>query len=378
MAAETAPTTTRVIAVDLDGLESRPVDAGQHRWASATSARASASPHEVRLSWNARREEGFVRAHVTRASAFAAGARVRDRDRRAARPPTSRRVADLSAIGSSSSAAMDRSAPVSQPIAIDVPRTGAGFVEIQPPPSRLPQPDGNPPVAQLAEQAAVNRWVVGSSPTRGAIASSRHGQRHRECAPPPGSTRDPRLELPRERRDELHPERVAALDVEPVTAIRPRHRYGQPQPLAVEPRERYAHPAAAPARERVLSSAFAISSFSTRPHGIATASGSATSSISNSIDARARTPAARCAQLDQFAREAARVVGERHARRSFARWRCSWISAIATTRPWHCSSSRRPARRREPGASACRSGSRSRSGCRPDGDGPPGAAPRAR
>ena len=31
------------------------------------------------------------------------------------------------------------------------------------------------PVAQLAEQAAVNRWVVGSSPTRG--ASSNKGNR---------------------------------------------------------------------------------------------------------------------------------------------------------------------------------------------------------
>ncbi|MGH7338341.1 MAG: fibronectin type III domain-containing protein, partial [Myxococcota bacterium] len=66
VASETAYDYT-LIAVDLDGLESLPstpvsaVGLG-YEW------RASVSPREVRLSWNARADEGFVRAHITRTS----------------------------------------------------------------------------------------------------------------------------------------------------------------------------------------------------------------------------------------------------------------------------------------------------------------------
>jgi hypothetical protein len=104
--------------------------------------RASVSPQEVRLSWNARTDEGFMRAHLTRASAFGQerafvteSAELHDTD---VTPGQTYRYRIQ----------LERSdgtrAPVSAPIPIDVPRTGAGFVEIQPPPSRLPQPDGNP------------------------------------------------------------------------------------------------------------------------------------------------------------------------------------------------------------------------------------------
>ena len=73
VAAETAYDYT-LIAVDLDGLESRPsspvsaVGLG-YEW------RASASSREVRLSWNARADEGFVRAHITRTSGLGRSAR---------------------------------------------------------------------------------------------------------------------------------------------------------------------------------------------------------------------------------------------------------------------------------------------------------------
>ena len=93
--------------------------------------RASASPHEVRLVWNARADEGFVRAHVT--------ARERARQERAFVTETAElRDADVTPGRTYRyRIQLERSdgqkAPVSQPIAIDVPRTGAGFVEIQPP-----------------------------------------------------------------------------------------------------------------------------------------------------------------------------------------------------------------------------------------------------
>jgi fibronectin type 3 domain-containing protein len=130
-----------LIAVDLDGLESWPstpistVGLG-YEW------HARAGPHEVRLSWNARSDEGFVRAHVTRKSAFGKErtfvtdtAELRDTDVAPGR--TYRYSIQLERSDG-------RKAPISQPILIDVPRAGSGFVEIQPPPPRLPQPDGNP------------------------------------------------------------------------------------------------------------------------------------------------------------------------------------------------------------------------------------------
>lgn len=141
VATETAYDYT-LIAVDVDGLESRPstpvsaVGVG-YDW------HASVSPREVRLSWNARADEGFVRAHITRSSVpwqsrtfVTDTAELRDLD--VAPGQTYRYRIQLERSDG-------QRAPASQPIAIDVPRTGgAGFVEIQPPPSRIPQPDGNP------------------------------------------------------------------------------------------------------------------------------------------------------------------------------------------------------------------------------------------
>ena len=140
VAAETAYDYT-LIAVDLDGLESWPsslvraVGLG-YEW------HASVSPREVRLSWNARTDEGFVRAHVTRASGLG-------QERAFVTDTAELRDADVTpGVTYRYRIQLERSdgqkAPLSQPITIDVPRTGAGFVEIQPPPPRLPQPDSNP------------------------------------------------------------------------------------------------------------------------------------------------------------------------------------------------------------------------------------------
>jgi fibronectin type 3 domain-containing protein len=120
-----------LIAVDLDGLESRPSSpvstvAVGYEW------RAAASPNEVRLSWNARTDEGFVRANITRSGAFwqertfaTETAELRDTNVTPGR--TYRYRIQLER-------ADGTRAPASSPIAIDVPRTGSGFVEIQSPP----------------------------------------------------------------------------------------------------------------------------------------------------------------------------------------------------------------------------------------------------
>jgi fibronectin type 3 domain-containing protein len=130
-----------LIAVDLDGLESRPsspvsaVGLG-YEW------RGAVSPNEVRLSWNARSDEGFVRAHVTRTTGFrqerefvTETAELRDTD---VTPGRTYRYRIQLERGDGSRA------PASAPIAVDVPLKSAGFVEIQAPPPRIPQPDGNP------------------------------------------------------------------------------------------------------------------------------------------------------------------------------------------------------------------------------------------
>lgn len=140
VATETAYDYT-LIAVDLDGLESGPsapvraVGVG-YEW------RASVSPQEVRLFWNARTDEGFVRAQITRASGFGQerafvteNAELHDTDVTPGRTYRYRIQLERSD---------GQKAPESPPIVVDVPRTGTSFVEIQPPPSRLPQPDGNP------------------------------------------------------------------------------------------------------------------------------------------------------------------------------------------------------------------------------------------
>ncbi|HKA13726.1 MAG TPA: hypothetical protein VKH41_01805, partial [Myxococcota bacterium] len=130
-----------LVAVDLDGLESRPsakisATGLGYEW------HASASPKEVLLSWNARADEGFVRARVTRSGAlwqqraFATeSAEFRDRD--VAAGATYHYQIQLER-------ADGTTAPVSPPIEVAVPRTGDGFVEIQAPPSRLPQPEAAP------------------------------------------------------------------------------------------------------------------------------------------------------------------------------------------------------------------------------------------
>jgi fibronectin type 3 domain-containing protein len=129
-----------LLAVDRDGLESRPsarihVSSAGYEW------HASASANEVRLAWNARPDEGFVRAHVTRQAFWRErtfvtdAAELRDADVTPGR--TYRYRIQLERRDGSR-------APESTPITVAVPRNGTGFVEIQPPASRIPQPDGIP------------------------------------------------------------------------------------------------------------------------------------------------------------------------------------------------------------------------------------------
>ncbi len=130
-----------LVAVDRDGLESRPstpVNATGlgYEW------RASASPNEVRLTWNARPNEGFVRALITRTRGLyeertftSETAELRDEDVMPGQTYRYRIQLERSD---------GRKAPTSRPIVIAVPKTGSGFVEIQPPASRLPQPEGDP------------------------------------------------------------------------------------------------------------------------------------------------------------------------------------------------------------------------------------------
>jgi fibronectin type 3 domain-containing protein len=128
-----------LVAVDRDGLESRP--SSPIRVAGlGYELRASASPKEVRLAWNPRPDEGFVRARITRTSTLwqertfeAEGGELRDRDVSPGRA-YHYRIQLVRADG--------RVAPASRPLSVEVPRDG--FVEIQAPASRLPQPDGNP------------------------------------------------------------------------------------------------------------------------------------------------------------------------------------------------------------------------------------------
>jgi fibronectin type 3 domain-containing protein len=130
-----------LIAVDRDGLESRPsspihVAGLGYEW------RVRASANEVALSWNGRPDEGFVRARITRSGTpwqertiVTDSAQLRDRDVDAGR--TYRYQIQLERGDGSR-------APVSPPIEVSVPERGAEFVEIQAPTPRLPQPDGDP------------------------------------------------------------------------------------------------------------------------------------------------------------------------------------------------------------------------------------------
>ena len=130
-----------LIAVDRDGLESRPsspirVTGAGYEW------RARANANEVQLAWNARPDEGFVRARITRSGAHwqertfvTESAQLRDRDVDAGWTYRYRIQLERS----------DGSlAPESPPIEVAVPSSGAEFVEIQAPAPRLPQPDGDP------------------------------------------------------------------------------------------------------------------------------------------------------------------------------------------------------------------------------------------
>jgi fibronectin type 3 domain-containing protein len=130
-----------LVAVDRDNLESRPsspihVTGVGYEW------RVRANAQEVRLAWNARSDEGFVRAHITRAGSFwqertfvTESAELRDSD---VAPGRTYRYWIQLERGDGSRA------PTSRPIEVSVPRSGSDFVEIQPPAPRIPQPDGNP------------------------------------------------------------------------------------------------------------------------------------------------------------------------------------------------------------------------------------------
>ena len=130
-----------LIAVDRDGLESRPSQPVRgegvgYEW------RVSAVPEAVHLRWNPRSEEGFVRAHVLRTRGpwqseawTTRHAEFVDRDVVPGRTYRYQIVLER---------ADGESAPPSRPADVAVPRSGEPFVEIQAPASRLPPPEGIP------------------------------------------------------------------------------------------------------------------------------------------------------------------------------------------------------------------------------------------
>jgi fibronectin type 3 domain-containing protein len=137
-----------LVAVDLDGLESRP-SALIRTQGPGYEVRATANAREVRLSWNGRADEGFVRALVMRSSIWqersfvTEAAELRDTD---VSPGQTYRYRIQLERGDGSKA------PVSAPIAVTLPRSGDGFVEIQPPPSSKPaKPARSEPEASEVE-----------------------------------------------------------------------------------------------------------------------------------------------------------------------------------------------------------------------------------
>jgi len=130
-----------VIAVDEDGLESRPsellrVESPGYDWV------ARASSGGVRLVWNARVEEGFTSARVTRAGLVSGwtrelgpGEELVDADV----SPGSRYRYQIQLLRESGPPA-----PLSRPVEIEVPEPGSPFVEIRAPASRLARPEGIP------------------------------------------------------------------------------------------------------------------------------------------------------------------------------------------------------------------------------------------
>jgi fibronectin type 3 domain-containing protein len=130
-----------VVAIDEDGLESRPsrpiqVTGLDYEWI------ATAASGGVRLRWNPRREEGYVRARVTRSQRLRSDVvEVTEDDElldRAVDPGRQYRY----------QITLERedgeAAPPSRPIAVEVPRIGEPFVEIQPPASRMTPPEDVP------------------------------------------------------------------------------------------------------------------------------------------------------------------------------------------------------------------------------------------
>lgn len=130
-----------LVAVDRDGLESRPSEAiGAlglgYEW------RAELLPDRVRLEWNGRPEEGFVGARITRSGWFwrhfereIGEAKWLDRDVEPGR--RYRYVIELLHEDG-------WSAPPSRTLELQLPELGEPFVEIRPPAPTIPPPDGIP------------------------------------------------------------------------------------------------------------------------------------------------------------------------------------------------------------------------------------------
>ena len=130
-----------LVAVDQDGLESRPsepliAETPGYDWL------ATASAAGVRLQWNPRTAEGFVRARIERTrwpwgSQTKATSEAEHLDLEVNPGGTYQYVIVL-----------EREdgvlAPPSRPVQVTVPEPGAPFVEIPPPASRIPPPDSIP------------------------------------------------------------------------------------------------------------------------------------------------------------------------------------------------------------------------------------------
>ena len=128
-------------ALDRDGLESRRSEVVRAEGPSYDAA-ATANASGVRLRWNPRAGEGFVRARVTRTRGpwgrrvqTTDAAEILDRDVAPGR--NYRYVIELERADGSL-------APASPPLEIEIPGAGDGFVEIQAPAPRIPAPGGNP------------------------------------------------------------------------------------------------------------------------------------------------------------------------------------------------------------------------------------------
>ncbi|MEM7409021.1 MAG: hypothetical protein AAF430_02150 [Myxococcota bacterium] len=130
-----------LVAVDQDGLESRPsepviAESLGYEWL------ATASAGGVRLQWNPRPAEGFVRARIERSS-WPWGeetATTRDSEHLDREVVPGRHYRYVIVLEREDG----ESAPPSRPVEVTVPEPGAPFVEIPPPASRIPPPDSIP------------------------------------------------------------------------------------------------------------------------------------------------------------------------------------------------------------------------------------------